>query len=337
MPDNSTEIMLIDEQTLQDKIYVIRGQQVMLDDDLAEIYGYTISAFNQQVKRNEDRFPSDFMFKLMPDELPASLKSQNVILNEAGNKRGMHVKKMPNAFTEQGIYMLMTVLKGDLAIQQSKALIRLFKSMKDYLIAPRGLSISQEDYHVLSERTALNSADIQDIKRKMDTMVTKAELSSIMKLFDAGVEHEEVLILDGQPFKADVAYQSIYGKAAHDIIVVDDYIGVKTLQHLTHAKENVILTIVSDNKARPPLRLMEYHDFQTENPNRYITFIESAGRIHDRYIILDSSSEEVKIFHCGASSKDAGKKITTITQLKDIAQFKTTIAELLAGRPLNLQ
>ncbi len=106
---------------------------------------------------------------------------------------------------------------------------------------------------------------------------------------------------------------------------------------MTHAKENVILTIVSDNKARPPLRLTEYHDFQTENPNRYITFIEFAVRIHVRYIILDSSSEEVKIFHCGASSKDAGKKITTITQLKDIAQFKTTIAELLAGRPLNLQ
>ena len=145
------------------------------------------------------------------------------------------------------------------------------------------------------------------------------------------------MILDGQPLKADIAYQNIYEEADCDIIVVDDYIGVKTLQHLTHAKENVILTIVSDNKARPPLRLMEYHDFQTENPNRYITFIESAGRIHDRYIILDSGTEEVKIFHCGASSKDAGKKITTITQLKDIAQFKTTIAELLAGRPLNLQ
>ena len=330
MPDNSTEIMLIDEQTLQDKIYVIRGQQVMLDYDLAAIYGYTTSRFNEQVSRNIDRFDSDFMFALTREEFQ-HLMSQNAISSWGGRR------KLPNAFTEQGIYMLMTVLKGDLAIQQSKALIRLFKSMKDYLITPRGLSISQEDYHVLSERTALNSADIQDIKRKMDTMVTKAELSSIMKLFDAGVEHEEVLILDGQPFKADVAYQSIYGKAAHDIIVVDDYIGVKTLQHLTHAKENVILTIVSDNKARPPLRLTEYHDFQTENPNRYITFIESAGRIHDRYIILDSSSEEVKIFHCGASSKDAGKKITTITQLKDIAQFKTTIAELLAGRPLNLQ
>ena len=132
MADN--EIMVIDEKTLKDKIYLIRGVQVMLDFDLAEIYGYTVSAFNQQVKRNTNRFPEDFMFRIEPDELPASLKSQNVILNDSGNRRGMHMKKMPNAFTEQGIYMLMTVLKGDLAIEQSKALIRLFKSMKDYII-----------------------------------------------------------------------------------------------------------------------------------------------------------------------------------------------------------
>lgn len=72
------------------------------------------------------------MFRISPNEFPTSLKSQNVILNESGNRRGMHIKKMPNAFTEQGIYMLMTVLKGDLAVEQSKTLIRLFKEMKDY-------------------------------------------------------------------------------------------------------------------------------------------------------------------------------------------------------------
>ena len=103
MTKNNTEIVLLNEKTLRDKIYIIRGRQVMLDLDLAEIYGYSVSAFNQQVKRNGDRFPEDFMFKLSPDELPESLKSQNVILNESGNRRGMHIKKMPIAFTEQGI------------------------------------------------------------------------------------------------------------------------------------------------------------------------------------------------------------------------------------------
>ena len=85
MADNKNEIMIVDEHSLRNKIYTIRGQQVMLDFDLAEIYGYTVSAFNQQVKRNSDRFPADFMFKLTPEELPDSLKSQIVILNESGS------------------------------------------------------------------------------------------------------------------------------------------------------------------------------------------------------------------------------------------------------------
>ena len=103
MPETKNEIMIVDEQSLRNKIYTIRGQQVMMDFDLAEIYGYTVSAFNQQVKRNEDRFPEDFMFKLHPEELPKSLKSQNVILNVSGNKRGLHIKKMPNAAQQSAI------------------------------------------------------------------------------------------------------------------------------------------------------------------------------------------------------------------------------------------
>ena len=103
MPETKNEIMIVDEQSLRNKIYTIRGQQVMMDFDLAEIYGYTVSAFYQQVKRNEDRFPEDFMFKLHPEELPKSLKSQNVILNVSGNKRGLHIKKMPNAAQQSAI------------------------------------------------------------------------------------------------------------------------------------------------------------------------------------------------------------------------------------------
>ena len=337
MSEKNNEIMIVNEQSLRDKIYVIRGQQVMLDYDLAEIYGYTVSAFNQQVKRNENRFPEDFMFKLVPDEIPDSLKSQNVILNESGNKRGMHIKKMPNAFTEQGIYMLMTVLKGELAIEQSKTLIRLFKSMKDYIIENQQLMIPQKDYYALTEKVTSHDADIREIKEKMGEMVTKADLSDFMKLFDSGVEHEEILILDGEPFKADVAYQKIYVKAKHKIIIVDDYIGVKTLNHLAHSKANAALTVISDNKARPPLRQTEYNDFLTENPGRNITFIQSAGRAHDRYIVLDEGITDMKVYHCGASSKDAGKKITTITRITDIDDYKNTIRTLLANPPLTLR
>ena len=110
---------IITVESIRNCVYMIRGQQVMLDSDLASIYGYELKAMNQQVKRNIERFPEDFMFQLKQEEIPSEyIKSQFVTLNESGNKRGLHIKKMPYAFTEQGIYMLATVLKGDLAIQQ---------------------------------------------------------------------------------------------------------------------------------------------------------------------------------------------------------------------------
>ena len=154
------EIVIHNETDLQSKIYTIRGTKVMLDFDLAEIYGYSVKAFNRQVKNNIDKFDEDFRFQLTKDEYHSilrckncTLENQDVILRskkstleiEAGNQsilrskiltleQGKYSKYLPYAFTEQGIYMLMTVLKGDLATRQSKILIRLFKGMKDFII-----------------------------------------------------------------------------------------------------------------------------------------------------------------------------------------------------------
>ena len=119
----------LDPSDLEDLVYTIRGQQVMLDFDLARLYGYEVRALNQQVKRNINRFPEDFMFQLTWEEVPERLKSQFVTLNVEGNKRGMHLKKLPYAFTEQGVYMLATVLKGPLAEQQSIFIMRAFREM----------------------------------------------------------------------------------------------------------------------------------------------------------------------------------------------------------------
>ena len=324
------EIMIINEQLLKDKIYVIRGQQVMLDFDLAEIYGYSTSAFNQQVNRNIDKFDEDFMFRLTEGEFE-NLMSQNVISSWGGRR------KLPRAFSEQGIYMLMTVLKGDLATKQSKVLIRLFKSMKDYIIENQQLMITQRDYMALAQKVESNTDDIREIKGKLDDVVTKADLSDFMKLFDSGIKHDEILILNGEPFKADLAYQKIYRRAGSRIIVVDDYISTKTLQHLLHAKQNVKLTIISDNKARPPLRQTEYNDYLMENPGRSVSFVTTAKKVHDRYIILDYGTKTIKAYHCGASSKDAGKKITTITEIKDVSGYADMIKDLLANPALVLK
>ena len=128
----STELMTIDN--ISNRVYVIRGQQVMLDYDLAGLYGYEVKALNQQVKRNIDRFPEDFMFQLKKEEVPTEFsKSQFVTLNENGDKRGTNIKKMPYAFTEQGIYMLATALRGKLAEQQSIFIMRAFREMRHYI------------------------------------------------------------------------------------------------------------------------------------------------------------------------------------------------------------
>ena len=295
---------------------------------MAEIYGYTVSAFNQQVKRNNDRFSDDFMFELTRDEMILLSKSQNVIsIQTVGTKGGR--SKPIKAFTEQGIYMLMTILKGNLAVEQSKTLIRLFKSMKDYLIENQPL-LTQKNYFALVDKVEKNTQKIGAIQA---SMVTKADLSDIMKLFDQNISNEEILILDGQPFKADEAYQKIYKSAKSKIIILDDYIGTKTLHHLAHSKKNVKITIISDNAARPKLSLTEYNDFITENPGRAITFLQSLHRAHDRYIVLDEGTKDMKVYHCGASSKDAGNRITTITRIIGIDDYKATIKALL-GNPV---
>ena len=111
----NTDLVIIDKENIKNRIYFIRGQKVMIDSDLATIYGYTTKAFNQQVKNNIEKFDDDFMFQLTEIEYN-SLRSKNFTLKG----RGQHKKYLPYVFTESGIYMLMTVLKGELAIKQSK-------------------------------------------------------------------------------------------------------------------------------------------------------------------------------------------------------------------------
>ena len=319
------ELMIVDEQSLKDKIHIIRGQQVMLDADLAEIYGYETRYLNLQVKRNLNRFPEDFMFQLTKEEY------ENLMLQISTSSHGGR-RKPPFVFTEQGVYQLATVLKGDLAEQQSVAIMRVFRAMREYISQNRQL-LPQQEMLRLSRKQAVLESEVRDIK---DNMVTKADLSDLMKLFDQSVDSEEILILDGQPFKADLAYQKIYRKAKKSIIVIDDYISTKTLQHLTHAKAGVSLTIISDNKGKR-LRLSEYTDFQTDYPNRSITFLQSQNRAHDRYTVLDNGTKDMKLYHCGASSKDAGKRITTITRIMDVDDYKNTINTLLTGPILALR
>ena len=151
------EFSLIDEDLLKSRIYTIRGLKVMLDADLAEIYGYSTKAFNQQVKNNIEKFDDDFRFQLTRTEYREILGSKFLTLEQ-----GKYSKTSTYAFTEQGIYMLMTVLKGEQATAQSKALIRLFKQMKDYIAAENTPDISA-GMVALATQTSQNTRDIAEI------------------------------------------------------------------------------------------------------------------------------------------------------------------------------
>ena len=338
-----SKIEMHDEQGLQSKVYVVRGVQVMLDIDLAAIYGYTVKAFNQQVKNNMEKFDDDFMFQLTAGELD-NLRSKFLTAIVSPMSRAL-----PYAFTEQGIYMLMTVLKGERAIKQSKALVRLFKQMKDYVIENQQI-VSQRDFLRLSLQTAENAENIADFRKRLleiddkvekvvsnlGDMVRKSELSPIMLNLGKPEIPAGWLILNGQPVESDLAYQQIYALANRSIFIVDNYISLKTLVLFKHARQDVAVTIFSDN-AHNGLHKVEFEDFCKEYSGLRINVIEAGGIFHDRYIVLDYGTVDEKIYHCGASSKDGGRKVTTITLTEDTAVYAGLIEQLLKNKPLVLK
>ena len=334
-------------------IYTVRGVKVMLDADLAAIYGYTTKVFNQQVKNNLDKFDDDFRFQLTKEEYSEILKSKKLtsklfitdyesddnknneflrskILTSKTETRGGR-QYLPFVFTEQGIYMLMTVLKGELATRQSKSLIRAFKEMKDFIIDNKSL-IGNCELLQLSVQTTQNTSDIAEIK---GNMVTKAELARVIQDFTDPQTRREYLILNGESVEANIAYSNIYKSAKHSIFIIDNYIGLKTLVLLKNARANVAITVFSDNIGRG-LHLNDYNDFHGQYPQINIAFRKTCGIYHDRYIVLDYDTQNEKIFHCGASSKDAGDKVTTITEVADGQIYHQLVDVLLQNPVLSL-
>lgn len=336
----NTEIAIMDEKSIRDKIYVVRGVQVMLDFELAELYGYTTSAFNQQVKRNEDKFPEDFRFQLTKEEFQ-NLLSQNVTASWGGDRR-----TEPWCFSESGIYMLMTVLKGETATRQSIALIRTFRAMKDYIIQNQPLieqhrylqMIAESQQQIREIRNDMQSYEalvmdhdeklVQVIERLDDT-VRKSELSPIMLDFSKEDVQREFLFLDGQPMKADAAYISIYAQAKKSVHIVDDYIATKTLHLLQDIQNGVQVTIFSDNTYNK-LAASDYADYQRQFPGRTITFKKTMNKAHDRFILLDYGTDDERVFHCGPSSKDAGKKLAAITEFSE-GDVKRAMHDAITG------
>lgn len=339
-----TAIIEITEDYMKEKLYEFRGRKVMLDADLAEIYGYETKNFKRQVKNNIAKFDGDdFMFELNDEEVEKLSRCKNFTLKAS---RGSNIKYKPYVFTEQGIYMLMTVLRGDLAVLQSRSLVKTFKKMKDYILENRDL-IGQRELLQLSMETANNriaiskinsnmislEKQISDVAEGLKDVVTKSELADMMNGFISD-DDDKWLMFNAKFSSADEVYASIYMQAKASIYVVDNYIGLRTLVHLKNSPTGVNIILFSDNIGNQKLHNTEFLNFCKEYPAVNFTARRTGGIFHDRFIVLDYGTAEERIFLCGASSKDAGARITSIVEDYGTAKYNSMIAQLLKNPPL---
>lgn len=282
------EIIILDENDLKNKIYTIRGVQVMLDSDLAQIYGYETKRFNEQVKNNIERFDEDFRFQLTDDEVKIVSRSKISTLNDEPQGRGHNIKYNPYAFTEQGIYMLMTVLKGELAVKQSKTLIRLFKQMKDFV-----LTNSQLFAEIDSIKKHLIESDLHH--KENDKRID--ELFTLMDKYK--IEERQGIFFQGQIFDAYAKFESFIQSAKKEIVLIDGYVDLTVLERLAKKKKGVNVLLYTDSKTK--ITNLDVQKFNAQYPTLTLNF---TSKMHDRFLIIDNSV----LYHIGASLKDLAKK-----------------------------
>jgi hypothetical protein len=269
------EIAIHSQSDLKNKIYTIRGQQVMLDADLANIYGYSTKDFNRQVKNNIKRFDEDFRFQLTDEEVN-DLRCKIFTANISSMSRSR-----PYVFTEQGIYMLLSVLKGDLAIEQSKMLIRLFKEMKHFL-----------------QNNTLLFEEIVSIKHHQ--LKTDERVDELFMLMDKyAVNDTQGIFFQGQIFDAYVKFEKFIQSAKKSIILIDSYVDLSILERLAKKNDSVNVMIYTDPKTK--LTVQDIHKFNAQYPSLTVNY---TTKMHDRFMIIDNTV----LYHIGASLKDLGKK-----------------------------
>lgn len=289
---------------IENKIHTIRGKQVMLDRDLAVLYGVSVKALNQAVKRNIERFPDNFMFQLVEEELVSlriqgtvldpnkvsqfvmpNLKSQTVTSNLRSQNvtikggRGKHIKYLPHVFTEQGVSMLSGVLRSETAVKVSIQIMNAFVSMRKFI------------------------SSNADVFRRLDN-VERRNIeydSKLEKIFDL-IESREVLpskgiFFDGQVFDAHKFVSDLIKSASSSIILIDNYIDSNVLDLFSASGLNVKI-YTKDISSKLELTIVK---FNTQYGG--LEVFEFA-KTHDRFMIIDSKT----VYHFGASLKDLGKK-----------------------------
>ena len=275
-----------DVAVIQSKICLIRDVQVMLDRDLAKLYGVEVKYLNRQVKRNIDRFPADFMFQLSKEDC---LRCQIVTLNE---KRGQHLKYLPYAFTENGIAMLSGVLNSPMAIEVNIRIMRAFTAMRKMAIS----------FAPLMTR-------VETIERRQIVDQAKNE-ARFNQIFDALSDKElplQKIFFDGQVYDAKAFATKHILSAKKSILLIDNWVDSITLETLSKKKAGVTVEIVTSQRGN---RITK-SELAAFNEQYGGLVIRTSVNFHDRFVIIDDKA----LYLFGASLKDLCKKCFAFTKL----------------------
>lgn len=289
----------IELSKIEERIFTIRGKQVMIDKDLALLYGVETKRLNEQVKRNIERFPEDFMFQLTMEEC---LRSQFATLNQA---QGQHLKYLPYAFTENGIAMLSSVLRSETAIAVNIKIMRTFSQIRKSVYKDSNLS----------NRVELIEYNMSDMRRlliettdKVDSIFESMKGTSILPI--------QGIFFDGQIFDAYTFVSDLIRKVIRRIVLIDNYIDDTVLTLLDKRFPDVTATLYTGKLSKTVQLDISKHNSQ------YATIeIKTFDKAHDRFLIIDDD-----VYLIGASIKDLGKKWFGFTQMEN------TDADELIGR-----
>ncbi len=281
-------VAVSDDGNIQALIKTIRGVQVILDRDVAGLYGVATGALNRQVKRNEERFPEDFMFKLSAEEWN-NLKCQIGISSWGGDRQ------LPYAFTENGIAMLSSVLRSPTAIEVNIRIMRAFSAMRRFLLA-----------------NAQMFQRIETVEKRQ--IATDAKVDSILERLDATETPLRGVFYDGQLWDARALVLKLIGNAKKSLILIDNWATAETLDLFAKKRKGVKVTIITSehyDKNHVPHRKISDADIATFNAQYPCLAVRYNETFHDRFLIIDDK----ELYLIGASLKDLGKKCFGFTKM----------------------
>lgn len=286
IPTCTTSLDIYTPDTIQSRIFTIRGTQVIMDADLAEFYQVKTIALNQAVKRNIGRFPERYRFQLTEEE-------KNELITNCDRFRTLkHSNYLPYAFTEQGVTQLSAILRSNIAVEMSVRINDAFHAMRKFIMANAGLF------------QRIESLEAYRLEAKQEFKTIGERFDQIMdRLDDGSLKQHLGIFFDGQMFDAYVLMETLFKRATRRIVLIDDYINADILQRM-RVRPNLAATIDCYVQSRHQTRDMQlaFTSYNQQYPSEHVQ-LHTFQHSHDRFLIIDDD-----VYHFGASIKDLGKR-----------------------------